>query len=188
MMEGKMTIARNDLAGNDSAIRHRSLPGRDQRDGLASVLAVGPKVGVECEHLPVLVQFRHANETGVRQRHRHIAIPAYQFEDRGKFVAQVEVADHDVSFQEATKLFRCLDGRAHQEERLGDHRVAGEQRAFEPLELGCCPRIMFVAFEKTRDQRTGVKQDGTGHSLPDAWDYWTSRWASWGRPPTRSGP
>src|SRR5207237_2646356 len=52
---------------------------------------------------------------------------------------------------------------AHEEARLGDHRLTGQERRLETAEGGSRPRVIFVAPVEERDDRAGI-DDHLPHS------------------------
>src|SRR5688572_28617935 len=64
--------------------------GRNQRERLAPVPAIEPKVGVQCEDWGVRPKLGHAHEAGFRKGHRNIGVADHQVMHHGVMIANAE--------------------------------------------------------------------------------------------------
>jgi hypothetical protein len=76
----------------------------NQWDDLPPISTIEPKIGVGREYHRVLLQLRHADETGIRQTDRHIAIAPDQPDGFGELTGERKGRLNNTALQQSVDL------------------------------------------------------------------------------------
>ncbi len=94
------------------------------------MFAVELKISVQGEHDAIFVQFRHANQTGIGQRHGNIRILSYEIAERLCVGVQAEGNLDNLSINELSNRPTTTGQSAQKETRLCQYSLTREQRRF----------------------------------------------------------
>jgi hypothetical protein len=157
---------------------------RQQGNGVTSLASVHQEVAVRGEHLRLVGQFRHANEAGIGDTHRPIAVLPQQAKDIGSVIGDRKVEPDQIAFDELQHWIDIGAISLQQEHRFRHHRLARPERIGERLPALDRPRVVPVAAVQVRHERTGVDQHSSrGHTLSASASRYPPR-----RLPSRRGP
>lgn len=129
------------------------------------MLAVDAEVFVHSQNAAPAVPLRHSHETGIGQRHGHIAVPS---QERGNRFGLVLHIKRDLQHASIQKLKDGLaSARMSPEKKAGlrEYGLTGEEWWAQPLPLGFGPLMVPICPVQKRDEWPCVQQHDLAHGL-----------------------
>ena len=153
-------------AGGPNSVRNgrlNSAQRHQKRNYLSSVTPVVLKIGVQREQSAVCVPLGKPNQAGVGKRHRGIVVTSRQDLDTGRLFLQIYCHFEYSPIKHADKISRAPTRALDQEARLGEDRLARQQRRPKGRHLLDGPAMPSVPSIEIRHKRARV-DDKSGHS------------------------
>lgn len=120
---------------------------------------VDAKVAVQREHAARVVELRHADQAGVRQRGGDILIAREQRMDSGDLLVQRHAQPDDSALDECQRLGRVETRALQQEAGFRDNRFAGEEWGGRAGELSLGPGMVPLTGAVQRHPGAGIKNE-----------------------------
>lgn len=129
------------------------------------MLAVDAKVSVHGQDAALAVSLRHSHETGVGQRHGHVAVPSQKGGNRFSLVLQIKRDLQHASIQELKNGLASAGMCSEKKTGLREHGLAGQEWRAQSFPLYSGPFVMPIGPVQKRDERPGVQQHDIAHTL-----------------------
>ncbi len=126
------------------------------------MLSIDEEIGIERQDEMPTVDFRHANDAGVRQRHRRVPVFLHQSAQCAEMLLDLECNPKRAILDELQDCILRLRVTREQTHRFGEHRLADEERRVELVEALRDPAVAPLRPVEEGDQRPNVN-DGRRH-------------------------
>ncbi|OGA69277.1 MAG: hypothetical protein A3F77_06735 [Betaproteobacteria bacterium RIFCSPLOWO2_12_FULL_67_28] len=129
------------------------------------MLAIDGEVPVDGDHGGFVVKLRQANEAGIGERHRPIAVARDQPPHGREFRLQLEADGERADGDQLEKRRLAVRRSAEQMPGLGEDRFTGERRRRDRGKRAPRPVMMMIARAEEGHQRPRIR-DAPPHHLP----------------------
>jgi stress-induced morphogen len=121
------------------------------------VPAIYFKIRIESENFSGSLQLRQPDQTGIRQRHRPVAIPMHEGAKISLLTLHAHRDANHSSLQQSKQRIRITSVPFQQKSRLRQHWLASQKRRTKQRPLIVCPRMIMESGSKKTNQRPGVE-------------------------------
>jgi hypothetical protein len=114
------------------------------------------KVPVESPNFGAWVEFGHADEAGIRVRHRTVTIPPHKFVNASIFLMEIKFYAQESDFNQGKEIVRLVAITLQEEQRFGNNGFAGQNFRRRFFALFDRPRMRMIIADEQSDQRTCI--------------------------------
>jgi len=132
---------------------------RDHGYHVPPIAAVSLEAAIEREHHAPQRELAHAHETGIGERHGHVRIPLDEPPNRRNLDTDLKLDANDVRGDEREHRFRTAVHARQEKARLGEHRLAREDRRRDRVEHRPRPWMIVIPPIEQRDEGPGVEEN-----------------------------
>lgn len=133
---------------------------------MAAASTIHPEIGVEGHDRRVGVQFNHADEAGVRERHGNGGVLRQERAEREELAVDAKRNLEHPPPDEIEHGLGATGELSYEVAGFGEHGLARQQRRFDSVERLTGPCVVLVAFVEQGHDRPGVDDDAPHFPKP----------------------
>ena len=117
---------------------------------------INREIGIQCQHRMIFMNFGHADNASIGQRHWRIPIFPRQPVQRAGMLLQSKRNGERTILEKAKQRILGLRKTREQIDRFGKHRLADKKRRVQRLDTRGSPKMMSFRSIEKRDERSSI--------------------------------